>query len=349
MKKRIKIPIIVILVLVFLYGLFLTYQGMVHSGIKLKKGVETSNIWLDTDPYHIDDIQKITKTGGKDFKILVFSDIQLESNLTKDLAALKLMDQLVSETEPDLIMTTGDNTEWIFSDLNAKRLIKRFESYNIPWGVVLGNHDSEGVADRLWHGNRYEEAKNSIFKVGPSNVFGTGNYSVFITSESGEIIYNLMMLDSNERRMYDDRSIYDFIQANQINWYEWNIKSLNNMSKSNVPSMLFFHIPLPEFSDAGKMVKNDNNVKSFGKNLEHVAASEINSGLFNKVKELQSTSHIFVGHDHINTLSVDYQGVNLTYGLKTGRTSYSRPEMQGGMLITIKDKTNEVVVEHIYK
>ena len=75
----------------------------------------------------------------------------------------------------------------------------------------------------------------------------------------------------------------------------------------------------------------------------------ITSGLFDKIAELGSTTHIFVGHDHINSLSVTYDGVRLTYGLKTGPTCYFEEEMQGATLITITGDTNEVLVENIYK
>ena len=56
-----------------------------------------------------------------------------------------------------------------------------------------------------------------------------------------------------------------------------------------------------------------------------------------------------MGHDHVNSLSVEYKGVRLTYGLKTGPTCYSDEDMEGATLITIMDGTNEVVVEHVYR
>ncbi len=121
-----------------------------------------------------------------------------------------------------------------------------------------------------------------------------------------------------------------------------------------VPSMCFFHIPLLEFDDAAKAVA-DGTIDSsevVGINKEGVAAAKVNTGLFTEMKNLESTTHVFCGHDHINDLSVNWQGIQLSYGLKTGHTSYFHEDMQGGALVTIKsnkgNSTPEVEINYIY-
>lgn len=329
-------------------------------------GVPSSKVWFEEDNYNKEPIASLVKKDGKDYKILLLADIQVDKGHKKGRKhAFELIDKLVSATNPDFIITLGDNTQGYYSDNMAKKLSKHIAKFNIPWAVVLGNHDSEGRKGRPWFGNHYEASKNSLFKYGPSNIHGVGNYSVQLKDENGDIIYSFIMLDSNTYREYEDGEGYDFIHRDQINWYEWQIKGVsttqygayNPEENKVVPSMCFFHIPLLEFDDAAKAVENGdiNPVNVIGENKEGIASAKRNSGMFEVMKSLKSTTHVYCGHDHINNLSVNWEGIKLSYGLKTGRTSYYDDTMQGGTLVTIKaDKNNKdkstakVEMEHIF-
>ncbi len=341
MKKIIKIILVVIAAAAFLFGSFQIYMRVGH------KGEISAETWNKQQGFNTNTIQTLTKEDGEDFKILLLSDVQL-IGLTPwdDKAALELVDELITDIQPDLIMTTGDNSMMPFSDIMTKKFIRQMESYNIPWGVVLGNHDSEGRGDRAWFGNQYENAENCLFESGPSNIQGIGNYVVNIESEEGDTIYSLIMMDSNIEREYDNEEVYyDYIYPDQIEWYESVVAV-----QPDVPSMLIFHIPTPEFADTQTAWENGDTstVNGFGENREMVCAPLENTGLFDKAKELGSTTHIFCGHDHINSLSVEYEGIRLTYSLKTGPTCYADDDMQGGTLVTITDY-GDVITEHIYR
>nr|HPJ23000.1 metallophosphoesterase [Clostridia bacterium] len=343
MKKGIKgILKTLIIVLVVVLVLFAVAELF---GKIFRRGVASSELWSDTETFVTDDINSLVKKDGEDFRILVLTDIQLAANPFENAKALKIAEEMVERTNPDFIMTTGDNVSWFFSDLMTNRLVRKFEGFGIPWGVTLGNHDSEWIEDRLWNGNRYEEAENSLFEMGPGNIHGVGNYVVNITDESNNPIYSLIMLDSNSRRKYDEGYDYDYIYYDQIKWYEWVVKN-----QAGVPSMLFFHIPLPEFKDALTALENGDipSELAFGDNREDVFSAPVNTGFFDIIKELGSTTHIFSGHDHVNNSSIEYEGIRLTYCLKTGPSSYSDKDKQGATLVTIKDGTNEIIVEHIY-
>ncbi len=352
MRKILTISIVLVLLGLTGYGMFSALQWTTVKGFTWYQGTPSTGVWLESDTFTDNHIVRLTKEDGKDFTILLFADIQLESSPTKDRKALKMIDTLVSEVSPNMIMTVGDNTSWTFANRVAEKLAKQLDGYGIPWGVTLGNHDSEGMADRVWHGNLYEGGENSIFSMGPSNVQGIGNYSVLIEDESGEPLYSLIMMDSNERRTYPNgENGYDFIYPNQIDWYQWTVQGIENITGQQVPSMLFFHIPLLEFEDAyNAVIDGDIDEDSyFGENQEGVYAAKVNTGLFQRALDLGSTTHIFSGHDHVNSLSVPWQGIQLTYALKTGPASYWDKSMQGATRITIKDTTNEVVIEHLYK
>lgn len=334
-----KAIFVVLIVIVLLAGIYFVAKTI---GIK---GEPSGEIWNKEKQFDQEGISRLVKKNGEDYTILLFSDIQIGVGPSRAIKALRMMDELVEQTNPDFIMTAGDNTYFAFSDFLSIPIINKMDSYGIPWSVVLGNHDSEGIADRKWVGNQYESAEHSLFKMGPDNVYGVGNYVIDIVDEDGKAVYALVMMDSNEKREYPDGKDYDYIHSDQIDWYEWVIKGIDG-----VPSILFFHIPLPEFDDVKNLWEAGelDTVTAFGEIREPICCPPENSGMFDKVIELDSTTHIFVGHDHINNLSVEYKGVRLTYGLKTGMTCYANDDMQGATLITIKDGTHEVVVEHVY-
>jgi len=340
LKKLTKITITTLLCLLLILALLAAVQMLFLTG------TPSDEIWSDTETFDPSTVSQLVKQDGEDFTILLLADIQLGASISKDNAALAMMDELVDETNPDFIMTTGDNGYFILADFMAGRVISRLESYGIPWSTTLGNHDTEALASRNWMGNQYENAENSLFQMGPDNVSGVGNYIINVADTQGNVIYSLIVMDSNVRRDYEDGKDYDYIHEDQIQWYDWAVAG-----QPGVPSMLFFHIPLPEYAEAAALLESGDlaDLTAFGANHETVCCPPYNSGLFDKILELQSTTHVFVGHDHINSLSVTYQGVRLTYALKTGPTCYYEDEMQGATLITIVDGTNEVLVENIYK
>ncbi len=343
--------------------LSLTSCASLQLHINKTGGVPSEEVWFEQDSYSTNSIAKLVKKEGVDYKILLLADIQINrANRKGRTDALELIEKLVKSTNPDFIITLGDNTQGYYTDEMTKLLIEHMEQFDIPWAVVLGNHDSEGRKDRSWHGNQYEAAKYSLFQYGPSNIHGVGNYTVLLKNESGDIIYSFIMMDSNEYRKYKDGGGYDFIYHDQISWYKWQVEGVskeqygeyNPQEAKVVPSMCFFHIPLMEYADASEAVKNGiiDSVNIVGENNEGIASAKLNSGLFDVMKSLKSTSHVFVGHDHVNNLSVDWQGIKLSYGLKTGKTSYYRDEMQGGTLVTIKtgeaNKPAKVEIDYIF-
>ena len=340
LKVLVKTLVIIIITLGVLGGGLLLYLNIGN------KGEVSAEVWDKTQGFDASTIQKLSMKEGEDFHILLFSDVQLSGYNKDDKAALTLVDELVGDVQPDFIMTTGDNAMMPLSDIMTKKFISQMEGYGIPWSVVLGNHDSEGRGDRAYFGNLYEAAQNSLFRSGPGNLQGVGNYVIDITDVQGEPVYSLIMLDSNIKRKYDSGSDYDYIYPEQIEWYEDVVQA-----QSDVPSMLIFHIPVPEYADAYEKLMFSSQLNpegAFGEIREPVCCPPENTGLFDKVKELGNTAYIFCGHDHINDLSVEYEGVRLTYGLKTGPGSYSDDDMQGATLITIS-AGGEVTVEHIFR
>ena len=154
--------------------------------------------------------------------------------------------------------------------------------------------------------------------------------------QDNKIFEQLYILDSNRYYFGFDNIGYDYIKESQINWYEQMVnytKSTNN--NEIVDSLMFFHIPLPEFDDAWNSYKEGKSELITGNKLEKSCPSNYNSGLFEKIKELKSTKGVFVGHDHINDFIIKYEGVYLGYGIHSTNRIYYDESMLGGRNIII--------------
>ena len=87
---------------------------------------------------------------------------------------------------------------------------------------------------------------------------------------------------------------YDYIKENQIHWYEYMVKGLAESTGAPVESSLFIHIPLPEYNMAAKIYEpiNDGFTKdengNFGMLREPICSPYYNSGMFEKIVELNS-------------------------------------------------------------
>ena len=98
---------------------------------------------------------------------------------------------------------------------------------------------------------------------------------------------------------------------------------------------MFFHIPLQEYQTAW-----DTGTPVFGTKREAIDVSQMHSGIFSRALELKSTVAMFCGHDHLNTLSLIYKGIQMTYGMSIDYLGYKDIDksyiQRGGTLITRK-------------
>ena len=116
------------------------------------------------------------------------------------------------------------------------------------------------------------------------------------------------------------------------------------------------HIPVCEFNDAWISANGSDELGVLAPELapdalgslgEGVSCPPVNNGFFDVCKDLGSTKNIFAGHDHVNNFQICYEGINLTYTLKTGYGAYYTDGMMGGTVISI-DSDGSACTEHIY-
>lgn len=353
--KGIKIMVCVLLAIVIFVA------GILFFPLTGKKHVE---VWSAGQPFDIAEIQTVDKERA-DFKILMFTDTQLWADLGKNKECYEQMDALVEKTQPDLITLPGDVLSAFASRFSINNFIKHMDSYQIPWAPVYGNHDNEIPTNSLnWQADKYMESEYCLMKKGPSNLYGCGNYVINITEDDNPV-YTLFMLDNGRYIEYLDEETNEaytkeiYMGYEQIAWYEWNVKGIEKAAGRIVPSMTFSHFAQPEFREAvEKCGVQDENGRytipqeyGFGYCQYLPGAAPVKSGFFDKCKELGSTKYMFCGHDHENNASVTYDGITMTYGLKTGPSPvpWNFAEETGGTLITITGSADNqaVNIEHI--
>lgn len=104
---------------------------------------------------------------------------------------------------------------------------------------------------------------------------------------------------------------------------------------SPVPSLVFFHIPLPEYGEVWE--QGD----CLGQKGEDVCAPKLNTGLFAALWETGESPGVFVGHDHLNDYVGVLHGVPLCYGRVSGYNTYPRDATpRGARVIRLREGTN---------
>lgn len=337
--------------------------------------------WSADQEYTADYAVEIKKDPNKDFVVLNLADIQLDPDECYDetgAMAEETIKRCIEEKKPDLITLSGDNA-W-GGDLSYVHVVRLIDSYGIPWAAVMGNHDG-GNGNRLrefWCSHLMANAKNCLFKFGPKGM-GYGNYVINIT-ENGKVIHSIFMMDShtdaddteNGKINYGVKADgtpdigYDHFWADQIKWYEWAVKGIAKQAGRTVESSVIMHIPVYEYRDAARMacdlefsegtdmrnvtkstIKEEFKDNAFGSLNEGVYSAEGNNGFFAKAKELGSTKNMICGHDHVNDLSVEYEGIRLSYSVKCGPGCYWTESKNGCSLLTI-DSDGAATFSHHY-
>lgn len=283
----------------------------------------------------------------RDLKILHLTDIHIGGgwmSFNKDRMAINTVAAMVTAEKPDLVVITGDiaypvpfQSGTFNNKTSAKIFISLMEQLGVPWTVTFGNHDTESYSyfSREKIGKLYadESLEHCLFSMGPDDVDGVGNHVIHVENTKGEPVQELVLMDSHS---YTDGDIfgifwkYDNIHQNQVDWYAEKIESAKKRNP-DVKSLVFIHIPLVEFQNAyNEYLENNENdtpdVKYVSGSIyekdPYIYCGMNEDNLFEKMLELGSTQAIFCGHDHKNSLVLNYKGVDFTYGYSVDYLAY---------------------------
>ncbi len=318
------------------------------------------------------------------FNLLQVSDLQdnCNSNPSDSIkpGTVQRLEAMIEVNDPDLVIFTGDQiwpnglTDESYFIRYVDKMVKKLESEGIAWGIVFGNHDSENSdsehlicnVSRARQMEIYESYDHCVAVSGDSDIFGVGNYVVpILSNDESRIEFNVWCLDTGDytanidKTMYDysnkeyyssvgKSDKYDFIKYDQQLWY-YNTSTILEQYNGGqkITGAMFGHICLPEFTD----VYNNRDLESVNytglRKEGGEACSSVNSHMFDTILARGDVKGFYAGHDHMNTYSGIWKGIELGYaGALTSdmygsyNTNLPSPETQGGRLITIKQGEN---------
>lgn len=325
----------------------------------------------------------VQKLDDSDFKILTFTDTHLDLDYGKGEATYEFMIRNINTFKPDLVVFVGDNVTSAYNRERAKQLGEFMEKCGVYWTFVLGNHEGDNIGSisrqkmcDIFASFDHCVADSSVKTTGDgTKVWGVGNHAVNILDKDGNITETLFLLDGGNEMTKQDIKKYglensketdDYIKASQIKWYEETVKDIAGIAGHTVRSVVFDHIPLPEFKEAYNLITKDeteviyesdagtDNCLIEGLKLERVCCSGHNEGFFDKMLELGSTKLVVCGHDHLNSFLLKYSNIKLAYAQDSGYGSYNLVSKhkgdtlyEGCMVITINNEGRHSVKHYL--
>ncbi|XEC93986.1 metallophosphoesterase family protein [Paenibacillus tarimensis] len=271
------------------------------------------------------------------FTIVQFTDMHIGDGKDEekewDTKTNELVIRVVETERPDLIVLTGD---MIWSEgvrdpaASFRRAIAPVTATGIPWAAVFGNHDAEGDVTKEELLAIAQESAACLAQSGPTELSGVGNYVLTVKAASG--VHEAAALYFLDSGMTAPESVggYEWIHADQINWYIGQSRLLRETSGGPLPALAFFHIPLPEYAE----VWQKGTVK--GHKFENIECAKINSGLFAAMVEMGDVMGVFVGHDHDNDYCGTLHGIELCFGRISGFNCYGKLK-RGARVIRLKE------------
>ena len=289
----------------------------------------------ELDYVHKDNLTDLQFNSHKAFKILQFTDVHLNADGIKSMAPLHSIKKIISAEQPDLIVFTGDVVTEKPIIRGWDKLLGLVEDFNIPYAVVLGNHDDEQDVKRDSIASYVSKFPHSLMIDKTENVFGNGNYFIRIKgSEDTATKFILWFFDSNAYSRNPEIEGYGWIDETQIDWYEENSRILTASNKNSpIPSLAFFHIPLPEY----RLAFNDNSCHRTGERKENECSPVYNSGMYAAMKESGDIYGLFCGHDHDNNYVANYGGIALCYGRFSGGNNIYHHIERGARVIELTE------------
>ena len=277
----------------------------------------------------------------------------------------------VEKTKPDLIVLTGDNVYGETDDSGALwlEMIDVLDSFEIPWLCIFGNHDNESQMGVNWQIEAVRNSKYGYIKDGDLQN-GNSNYTVGL-KQGAELKYVLYMLDTNGCTLRPDNLGESMLPSNpdlseiqqspgiysdQIEWIRERDERISGAYGCEIPSMMFLHIPPIEVREAvlqaydgtydDNMLFFANKENDMGFSLESISGFDTDGEFFEAAREANCVG-MFMGHNHKTAISIFYEGIRLTYGLKTGVEAYHDRDLIGTTKITIAEEDDSFRVDYI--
>lgn len=273
--------------------------------------------------------------SNRNFKIAQFTDMHLrlddEKGEKQAKKTFERLEQTIKSEKPDIIIFTGDIVTGEPALDAWTRLLNKVNALNVPFGVVLGNHDPE-VAKRPDIAALIVKYKGCINQLTPSGELADIILPIRSYDKANDKAF-IYLMDSNDYSPIKGVEGYGWFSRNQIDWFVETSKTINPTKQ---PALAFFHIPLPEYTTAWNQRKN----ARIGRKAEDPCPPSINTGMFAAMVECGDVIGTFDGHDHDNDYIVIDQGIALGYGRFSGDNTTYNNLRSGVRIIELQEDIN---------
>ncbi len=270
------------------------------------------------------------------FKIVQITDLHYKLGVKASEQGLACVREMVETEKPDLVVVTGDIIYSAPADSTLSVVLKTFAQLGVPFCMTFGNHDYDFKTPAVALYNQMQKTPNCVMPVLQGK---NTDYSLSILSSNGKrTAAVLYCIDTHNKPAIGGIGGYQWISHNQITWYRQ--RSMVYKQKNGgkpVPSLAFFHIPLPEFNYATANTQ----CPMYGSRLEKAYSPSINSGMFASIKEMGDIMGVFCGHDHDNDYAVSYFNVLLAHGRFSGGNTEYNHLTRGARVIVLKEGKRE--------
>ena len=274
------------------------------------------------------------------FKILQFTDTHLgtgngasEYRCLQAEKTLARISRVVKQEKPDFIVLTGDIVTGGDASATWSRILDSLASFKTPFCIVYGNHDPERKLTRKEMSRPIVSTPYSLNRLNSAEELADVELEV-LASQGDQPALLLYCMDSHDYSTIKSVKGYGWFTTDQIEWLR---NSCNARTESNggmsVPSLAFFHICLPEYSQAWDNPKKN----SVGRAAENECPGALNTGMFAAMVETGSVMGVFVGHDHDNDYVVAEKGIALGYGRFSGDDTTYNNLRPGSRLIVLEE------------
>lgn len=271
--------------------------------------------------------------GDGSLKVVQLTDLHMGESSSRDMQTREAVSRILdAEADADLVVLSGDMISGFANRYSQQGwfnqkyqpLMDELSARNLKHAIVLGNHDDEGRLSREDIVRLDRNSPGSLTRAGPEHITGATNYWIDL-ADSARIRARLWFLDSMDRGCAGMTG-WGCVAPDAVQWFRQTAARLPAVPTAAA----FVHIPVPEFINAWN---RGSNVQ--GRKGESVCCPSCNSGLFDALRE-HGIDAIYSGHDHNNDFTAVWQGVRLSYGLKSGYGSYGPSGQRGARVIVFR-------------
>ena len=342
--------------------------------------------------HYADQLDKYVLTAQyhDNYNILQLTDIHWNVN-TSTKSSMAYLDKVLEEANNHIVATQGAGAKIDLVELTGdmfmlanryhlNTFIKYFEEkaeqYGFLYAPIWGNHDRHSLYNPNTLAKLFMKAPHCLYVEVKDDLYGRSNFVINLTEDgtkNSAVAWMIGHLDSGasfSESEFSPFKEYDYIRKDQTEWF---IQE-HALAGEAVPALAYYHIPQDENEKAWKAVFEDGaTLKNKFFRLEEFAdnGKEKYASNFIDLAKEHGLKAAFMGHAHNVDWTVEYEGVVIGLGVKTGAELYfahidttstdkamqmglasvgitENFDLIGASLVTLKDKTGNFDLEHLY-